>query len=132
MSGRNDIGYVERVNFFLETFAHFFRKYKLSIELIIVEYNYDEEKPSLRQLSLPFKSPLISPSEVVRVPKDLPSGLVRIIRVPKKYHEQLPDHGEIDFSEYVAKNVGIRRSRGRFIACINADSLWLEISKLLD
>lgn len=49
---------------------------------------------------------------------------VRIIEVPKGVSDQVL-HGEKDFHEMHAKNVGIRRAKGEMILGTNPDVLWI-------
>jgi hypothetical protein len=43
----------------------------------------------------------------------------RIITVPKKIHDYLPNRGGSPLHEFEGKNVGIRYARGEFVVCTN-------------
>jgi len=49
---------------------------------------------------------------------------LRIITVPKEIHNSIQNPRNIQVFEYMAKNVGMRRARGKFILCTNPDSLF--------
>ncbi|KAI8328901.1 hypothetical protein BC941DRAFT_363371 [Chlamydoabsidia padenii] len=48
----------------------------------------------------------------------------RIITVPKKIHDALPNVGNAPLHEFEGKNVGMRFARGEFIVCTNQDDIW--------
>ncbi|KAI9488275.1 hypothetical protein BDB00DRAFT_772861 [Zychaea mexicana] len=48
----------------------------------------------------------------------------RIITVPDKIHEALPNRGDAPLHEFEGKNVGIRFARGEFVVCTNQDDIW--------
>ncbi len=77
------------------------RRYKISAELIIVEWKRPEDEA-------PF-------SKTLRRPKEPGPCAVRIIEVPKDVGQPHPDA----LANAVAKNVGIRRARGRYILAAN-------------
>ncbi|KAI9308153.1 hypothetical protein BJ944DRAFT_260791 [Cunninghamella echinulata] len=48
----------------------------------------------------------------------------RIITVPPKIHQALPNRGGSPLHEFEGKNVGIRFARGEFVVCTNQDDIW--------
>ncbi|KAI8329206.1 hypothetical protein BC941DRAFT_443320 [Chlamydoabsidia padenii] len=82
---------------------------KEKIELLIVEWNPPENK---RRVVDAFR---FRQSEYLTY---------RIITVPKKIHEFLPNRGNSPLHEFEGKNVGIRYARGEFIVCTNQDDIW--------
>ena len=50
----------------------------------------------------------------------------RFISVPQEYHYNLTEklHTKSSFFEYIAKNIGIRRSKGQFILTTNPDNFY--------
>lgn len=62
--------------------------------------------------------------EALRWPKDFGPCVVRIIEVPPELHGRYPHAGALPLYQMIAKNVGIRRSRGRFILATNIDILF--------
>jgi hypothetical protein len=78
---------------------------ELPIEYILVEWNPPADLPLLSNL----------------VRWQAYESAARVIVVPKAVHDSIPNpHGQ-RFFEWRAKNVGIRRAQGKFIACINGD-----------
>lgn len=77
--------------------------------------------------SLPFEFVLVMvgdkiPTEL-RIGKNLKNHL-RIIKIPLKYYSSLTNKLNITyFPEYIMRNVGIRRSRGEFIASVSSDTI---------
>ena len=91
--------------------ASLFEAFKYIIyELIIVEWNPDLNRPSLRQRIQDMTL------------RHLPTGAVKIVTVPKGISEQ--QIGDRGFHEMAAKNVGIRRAVGNYVLCTNPDVLW--------
>ena len=91
----------------------------LKVELILVEWNPAPD-------SKPY-------NEVFRLPKNLAS--MRFVPVPKIVHDMWSSpliHGNysfVPFHEFIAKNIGIRRARGRYVMghamdTILSDGFW--------
>jgi hypothetical protein len=85
-------------------------RHGLDAELIIVEWNPLPGAAMLYQV-LPRK-PLGNPLRV------------RYITVPQLIHERFDRGRGIPFLQWTAKNVGIRRARGRFVVVTNMDILF--------
>lgn len=83
------------------------------LELIIVEYN-----------ALPGSK---SVSDVIRFPEFLNSA--RVISVSSEVHKQVCSRFQVECNrvvpilEFVAKNIGIRRARGRFVLPMAMDTI---------
>jgi hypothetical protein len=81
------------------------RSLSVALELIIVEYN---PIPNAKAIA-----------DVIQIPENV--SAVRIIQVPASVHIALCAHFGVEVDkvvpvlEFVAKNIGIRRSRGRFV-----------------
>jgi len=86
------------------------RRYSLSSELIVVEWNPPEERKRLR--------------EVLKWPQDLGPCRVRFLEVPPDLHKLYRHADALPLYQMIAKNVGIRRARGRFILATNIDILF--------
>src|SRR5579871_3602340 len=85
-------------------------RHNFSSELIIVEWNPPEGRPSLREaLSWPGH---FGPCEV------------RFIEVPPEIHAHYEHAQVLPLYQMIGKNVGIRRARGRFILATNIDILF--------
>jgi hypothetical protein len=98
---------LKRMQIFVTTLLKQCRKYKLSAELIIVEWNPPGNAPPL-ELALDFSE------KSIFCP-------VRIITVPNEYHKQLAHSDNLTLFQMIAKNVGIRRARGEFVLATNVD-----------
>lgn len=86
-------------------------RHDLSSELIIVEWNPPPSKAFLEEeLNLRNKS-----SNQIDI---------RFLQVPPKIHNSLPNSNKTPMFEYIAKNVGIRRARGRYVLATNPDIIF--------
>jgi glycosyltransferase involved in cell wall biosynthesis len=79
------------------------RRYKIPSEFIIVEWRRAEKQAAL--------------AKTLRLPEEPGPCAVRIIEVPSDLDSPHPN--ELEYA--VAKNVGIRRSRGRYVLATNLD-----------
>lgn len=77
-------------------------------EFVFVEWAPTPGVPSLHELTL----------EAV---PELRSGAVRWYVADRQYQDALSLNPRLQYLEYVAKNVGVRRSRGRFVLATNCD-----------
>jgi len=78
------------------------------VEIILVEWNPPLSKPIFKDSLNLIKS-------------DLP---VRIIQVNDKIHKSILNSEKIPLFEYNAKNVGIRRAKGKYVLSTNPDILF--------
>src|SRR5579864_5105979 len=86
------------------------KRHGLSSELIVVEWNPPEDRPPLMHaLEWPANT---SPCDV------------RFIEVPREAHRQYRHAEAMPLYQMIAKNVGIRRARGRFVLATNIDILF--------
>ncbi|PKM92358.1 MAG: hypothetical protein CVU81_00865, partial [Euryarchaeota archaeon HGW-Euryarchaeota-1] len=111
--GRNDnYGYkfLERFQNFLNNLTYLCEKNKLNSELIIVEWNPPNENKKLH--------------EVLKIKEDRKYLEIRFIEVPHKIHNTFEKCTEFPLFEYIGKNTGIRRSRGKFILVTNPDIIF--------
>lgn len=102
-----------RTQCFLNGIYHQAKKFNLSLELIIVEWNPPEDKPLLKDV-------------LSKPPKDSSVSL-RYIIVPKEIHDTFRFAKQIPLYQMIAKNVGIRRAKGEFILCTNIDLLFSDL-----
>jgi hypothetical protein len=84
-------------------------RFQIPSELILVEWNPPADRPRLR--------------EALRWPDRGPCA-VRIIEVPNELHRRFAHAEALPLYQMIAKNVGIRRARGRFIVATNIDILF--------
>ena len=91
-------------------------RFGISSEILFVNYN-------------PLPQPDIS--EFIAWPRSTETVAVRIVTVPADVHVAfVAETGvkNVPVNEYFAKNIGIRRSRGRYVLCMNPDILFDDAS----
>ncbi len=101
---------LKRMRIFYTNLLYQLEKYKLPGELIIVEWNPPRNKPPLAMV-LP------------KIEKN-PYAKVKIITVPNSIHKRFPNSKVLGLYQFIAKNVGIRRAKGKFILVTNIDILF--------
>lgn len=101
-----------RTQTFLNGLLHLTRKFSYHIELIIVEWNPPNDKPLLK--------------DVLPIPKKDDFLTIKYIVVPSEIHNSYRMANRIPLFQMTAKNVGIRRAKGKFILCTNIDILFSE------
>jgi hypothetical protein len=98
----------------MQTFTNCFlgqcRRHGLSAELLVVEWNPPADRPRLAQ--------------ALRWPADPGPCRVRFIEVPPEVHARFRHAEALPLFQMIAKNVGLRRARGRFLLCTNIDILF--------
>jgi hypothetical protein len=85
-------------------------RYNLVSELIIVEWNPPADRPRLR--------------DALQWPEDFGPCVVRFLEVPPELHRRYEHADALPLYQMIAKNVGVRRARGRFILATNIDILF--------
>ncbi len=90
-----------RIQIFVQGWISQCRRHNLPSELILVEWNPTPDRPRLR--------------DVLQWPEDLGPCQVRFIEVPAEIHRRYKNAATLPLYPMIAKNVGIRQSRGRFI-----------------
>jgi hypothetical protein len=83
------------------------RDYKIPSEIIVVEWNYPEDRPPL--------------SKTILIETKTEFTTLRVIRVPQKFHQKYKGWQHKPFHVAAAINVGIRRAKGKFILPIASD-----------
>jgi hypothetical protein len=112
-TSRNDDhggGLLRRMQHFVDGLAEQARRHRLAVELILVEWNPPADRP-----------PLV---EALRWPADSASCVFRIVTVPPEVHARLKHGDQLPLFQMIAKNVGIRRARGRYVLATNVDILF--------
>ncbi len=99
-----------RMQIFVDGWLAQARRHNIPSELIIVEWNPPADRPPLAQ--------------ALRWPADFGPCEVRFITVPPETHSQYQHAANLPLYQMIAKNVGIRRARGRFILATNIDILF--------
>ncbi len=120
-SGRNDNyggrSFVDRVQPFVSTTiafacAAFAGSALPKFELVLVDYNTVQGVPAL--------------GDAIRWPFGCREVAVRVASVPAGVHQSIYNPNNISFLEHIAKNVGIRAARGKYIVVTNPDILLSE------
>lgn len=99
-----------RTQIFINNFSRQCKKYHLSAELIIVDWNPVPGRPGL--------------AAVLDFPPDAISFQARVVTVPTALHQRLKYSEQLPLFQMIAKNVGIRRARGQFILATNIDIIF--------
>jgi hypothetical protein len=100
---------LKRLQTFVNTFAAQCRRTQLSAEIIVVEWNPPADRRRV--------------GELLRVPADAPCA-VHVIEVPPEIHRTIRYADVLPLFQMIAKNVGVRRARGRFILATNIDIIF--------
>lgn len=101
---------LRRMQIFVDGWLAQARRYRIPSELIIVEWNPPADRPPL--------------AEALRWPADTDPCEVRFFVVPPEVHNRYQHAPSLSLYQMIAKNVGIRRARGRFILATNIDILF--------
>jgi len=113
VTARNDDhggGLLRRMQTFVNGWIGQCQKHGLVSELIVVEWNPSEDRPPLM--------------DALQWPADTRPCQVRFIQVPREIHRRY-QYGEVmALYQMIAKNVGIRRARGRFVLATNIDIIF--------
>lgn len=86
------------------------RRYSLTAELVLVEWNPPAERPRL--------------ADVLEWIDDPGYCRVRIVEVPAAVHRRYSHADRLPLYQMIAKNAGIRRARGEFVLATNVDLLF--------
>jgi len=113
VTARNDDhggSFLRRMQIFVTALLAQAVRHGLHSELIIVEWNPPSDRPRL--------------VEALRWPAHPGPCRVRIIEVPPHLHRRYQYSEKLGLFQMIAKNVGVRRSRGRFVLCTNIDMVF--------
>jgi hypothetical protein len=102
----------KRTQRFLDSLAEQCDRHRLPAELVMVDWNPPADRPPLR--------------EIFDIPPTSPYFTTRFITVPHEVHASLAHADVLPFFQMIAKNVGIRRARGKFVLATNIDILFSE------
>lgn len=121
VAGRHDDyggNFLGRMQTFVNALTASWKGPGTDMELVIVEWNPAQHRPLLR--------------DVLVWPGHLRHGSVRIIEVPCDVHDRIRSSENTPMFEYMAKNVGIMRSRGEYVLATNPDLLYsMELTRFL-
>lgn len=104
--------FIKRFQNCLNSIFYLNRKYPFFLEIVVVEWNTPYYKPSI--------------SQYIDLKNKPDSCLLEFIYVPPHIHSRYKYSKRLPLYQMIAKNVGIRRSRGEFILCTNADIIFSE------
>ena len=113
MAARNDNhggNMLGRMQASLDSWMEQARRYELPSEIVVVEWNPPSERARLM--------------DDLRWPSDPGPCTVRFIEVSPELHRSFPNAAAIPLHQMIAKNVGIRRARGRFVLATNLDIVF--------
>lgn len=102
---------LKRMCIFVNGLIYQTQQYRLPVELIIVEWNPPQNSSLLKEV-LP------------KPPEGHPYIEVKYIVVPPEIHQDYRFASVIPLYQMIAKNVGIRRAKAKFILCSNVDLLF--------
>lgn len=111
-ASRNDDhggGLLHRMQVFAEALLAGCDAHRLDAELVLVEWNPPPDRPRL--------------ADAIRWPGSR-TCTVRIIEVSPDLHRRFAGSDALPLHQMIAKNAGIRRARGRFVAATNVDVLF--------
>jgi hypothetical protein len=101
---------LHRMQLFVNGLLEQCQRHQLKAELVLVEWNPPPDRPRLE--------------EALSWPTDRGPCTVRIIEVSPEIHEQFEYSDGLPLFQMVGKNVGIRRSGGKFVLATNIDVLF--------
>jgi hypothetical protein len=103
-------GLMRRMQMFVSGWLEQAKRYNISSELIIVEWNPLPDRPGL--------------AKALKWPVDTGPCTVRLIQVPPEIHRRFNYSDKLPVFQMIGKNAGIRRAAGRFILATNIDILF--------
>ncbi|MBI1286583.1 MAG: hypothetical protein GC178_03300 [Flavobacteriales bacterium] len=104
--------FAERLQTSIDWNTRWLEHYRIATEFVLVNWNPLTERPDL--------------TETVRWPLNREYVTYRMVEVPAGIHNKYVDprvRNTVPMFEFIAKNAGIRRAKGKNILCTNADIL---------
>ena len=101
---------LNRMQAFVNAWIGQCRRHGLAAELLVVDWNPPADRCSL--------------VDALRWPENTAPCEVRFIQVPPEVHQRYRHAVDLPLYQMIAKNVGIRRARGRYILAANIDILF--------
>jgi hypothetical protein len=100
---------LNRISTMIRTATYLLFKYSIDSEIILVEYNPPSDRPSLSGIIRSYANSIVK---------------IRVITVTPEFHLKFKNHKKIPLFEFIAKNIGIRRAKGKFILATNQDIIF--------
>jgi hypothetical protein len=97
-----------RTQIFIDSYAWQAEHYKLETELILIDWNPPEGKPGL--------------ADILKFPAN-DYFYARVITVPPEIHKGFRHNKSLPIFQFIGKNAGIRRARGKFVLLTCMDTL---------
>ena len=110
-TSRNDnhgANLLARMQLFVNGFAEQAERYRVAVELIVVEWNPPADRPSLADAMQWHPGEMFQP---------------QVITVPGEVHHTLANSARLPMYQMIAKNAGIRRAGGPYVLATNIDIL---------
>src|SRR5689334_8471976 len=101
---------LRRMQTFVNAWIGQCKRHGLDSELIVVDWNPPEDRPLL--------------IDALQWPPDCSPCDVRLIQVPREIHTRYKHAAAMPLYQMIAKNVGIRRARGRYVLATNIDIIF--------
>lgn len=101
---------LKKINASINHFLSKCEQHNITNEVIIVDWNLVEDKPTLR--------------EDLSLQKTPTNQSLKFIEVSPQYHDQFSESNKRGLFNSVASNIGIRRAKGTFITRIALDVFW--------
>ena len=101
---------LERTQLCINSLYEQCNRFRLPVELIIVDWNPPLDRPGL--------------ADVIHWPEDRQYIRARVITVPLSFHRALPHSDSLLLFQMIGKNVGIRRACGEYVLATNIDILF--------
>ena len=101
---------MKRMRLFTNGLLQQSKRHKVPMELIFVEWNPPADRPLLK--------------EVLPAPGEGDYLSIRYVLVPERIQNSFKHKKEVPLFQMIAKNVGIRRARAKWILCTNIDLIF--------
>jgi hypothetical protein len=99
-----------RTQVFVDSLAEQCERFRVTCELVLVDWNPPDERCGLR--------------DAIRWPKHGDFFSARVIEVPPSVHRSIRGSTALPLFQMIGKNVGIRRATGQFILATNIDIVF--------
>jgi len=109
--------FFKRMQIFVSVLSEQLIKHNLTSELIIVDWNPPNDKPKLANVIKSWISSNLVKNSTLKI---------KTIQVTPEIHNRFKHSDKFQMFEFIGKNVGIRRAKGKFVASTNPDLLFSE------